>query len=162
MFHAACDALVNIVYIITFRHTWSADDSAESDRTVEGGALYSGLRHWVRTGFRWKTTQPSHPKIHADLMTMATLIRIVTADQDIESFFCLIINLWLSDWLQRSQMSKALSKRTLLRCLKIRTWLITMATSNEDQSNVILSSSIMYSRVSIGTRKAFFQVITYG
>ena len=103
---AAYDVLVNIVYIITFRHTWSADDSAESDRTVEGGALYSGLRHWVRTGFRWKTTQPSHPKIHANLMTMATLMRIVTTDQDIESF-CLIINLWLSDWLQMSQMSKA-------------------------------------------------------
>ena len=45
MVHAAYDALVNIVYIITFRHTWSADDSAESDRTVEGGALYPGLRH---------------------------------------------------------------------------------------------------------------------
>ena len=48
MVHAAYDALVKIiVYIITIssRHTWSADDSAESDRTVEGGALYSGLRH---------------------------------------------------------------------------------------------------------------------
>ena len=45
MFHDAYDALVNIVYIVTFRHPWSADDSAESDSTVEGGALYSGLRH---------------------------------------------------------------------------------------------------------------------
>ena len=106
MFHDACDALVNIVYIITFRHTWSADDSAESERTVEGGALYSGLRHWVRTGFRWKTTQPSHPKIHADLMTMATLMRIVTTDQHIETFLPYYQPL-LSDWLQMSQMSKA-------------------------------------------------------
>ena len=39
-------------------------------------------------------------------MTMATLIGIVTADQDIESFLPNYQPL-LSDWLQMSQMSKA-------------------------------------------------------
>ena len=128
MFHDAYDALVNIVYIVTFRHPWSADDSVESDRTVEGGALYSGLRHWVRTGFRWKTTQPSHPKIHANLMTMATLIRIVTTDKDIENFLP-NYQLLLSVCFQMGQISKAFVEENPFKAPWIYTRLITMATS---------------------------------
>ena len=71
----------------------------------------------------------------------------MTADQDIESFLPNYQPL-LNDWLQMSQMSKAFVAENPLRRLKIRTRLITMVTSNEDQSNVLLSSPMMYSRVS--------------